>query len=489
MPQEGIWGWCPETKKWVKLRLDDDGSIHVVGYVDLLSDIGDVTVAGIADGMGIYWDDATSTWKVKQFLPLAGGTLTGALIIDDETYIQLGVDDLNLLHIIPWQEAGVGGMLLKPGAGNRMGFLAIQPKGTEDKSQLSLYNVEPPLGTDYGAFSIKIDGAAVAIIFENVGTPATPVTELQLLNNWKTKSFEPTTDTIGSLGTTAKRYENVVGLHHQITQALAVDHYWSGITAPMTAGAALTRTQAVYVGGDSKMELAKADAAATMPAIALATGSIAENAEGEFLLKGYFRDNTWDWTPGGLLYVSKDTAGALTHTKPTGSGEQAQPVGVAITADIIYFCPQGIEAVAAADGATKEFFVPVTDLHTTGELLLYETFTYIELRTGEYVHFTFKCPHDFTSLTHCKVIGIKGTSSNLDWTATTKFGAEGEDFDTHSDSATADNVALTDDKIEGIDIAAALTGLAAGDYVGVKFKADTVDTAYWRVIGLVFKYS
>ncbi len=129
------------------------------------------------------------------------------------------------------------------------------------------------------------------------------------------------------------------GKNIKVIQALTADHTWSGLTAPMTAGTALTIGQAVYVGGDSKMEKALATAAATMPAIALATGTIAENASGVFLMQGFFRDDTWNWTPGGLLYVSKDTAGALTQLLPAASGEQVQVVGVAITADIIYWNP------------------------------------------------------------------------------------------------------------------------------------------------------
>lgn len=129
------------------------------------------------------------------------------------------------------------------------------------------------------------------------------------------------------------------GKNIKIIQALTVDFTWSGLTAVMTAGIALILPQAVYVGADGKMEKALAAAAATMPAIALATGSISENAAGEFLLQGFIRDDLWDWTPGGLLYVSKSVGGALTQTLPAASGEQVQVVGVAITADIIYFSP------------------------------------------------------------------------------------------------------------------------------------------------------
>jgi len=62
MGQEGMWGWCPEENKWVKLRVDDDGSIHVVGYVDSLDDIGDVELAGIADNDILVWDAGAGDW-------------------------------------------------------------------------------------------------------------------------------------------------------------------------------------------------------------------------------------------------------------------------------------------------------------------------------------------------------------------------------------------------------------------------------------------
>ena len=127
--------------------------------------------------------------------------------------------------------------------------------------------------------------------------------------------------------------------------SLASDHTWAGNTSVLTAGTALTIGQAVCVGSaDSKMELAKADAIGTMPCIGLATGSISENATGEFLLQGFFRDDTWDWTPNGLLYISEATGGSLTQVIPTTATNQVQVVGVAISADIILFNP-GYELV------------------------------------------------------------------------------------------------------------------------------------------------
>ena len=56
------------------------------------------------------------------------------------------------------------------------------------------------------------------------------------------------------------------------------------------------------------------------------------------LLQGFARDDTWNWTPGDIIYMST-TDGALTATAPSGTGDQVQVVGIATHADRIYFNP------------------------------------------------------------------------------------------------------------------------------------------------------
>jgi len=65
MPGSLTWGYYPTDKKWVPLKVDSDGSIHVVGYVDELDDIGDVNVPTPADDDVLYWDNAASKWQPK----------------------------------------------------------------------------------------------------------------------------------------------------------------------------------------------------------------------------------------------------------------------------------------------------------------------------------------------------------------------------------------------------------------------------------------
>lgn len=112
-----------------------------------------------------------------------------------------------------------------------------------------------------------------------------------------------------------------------------------GIQSVLMAGENLSFGDIGYIKSDGKVWKADADADTTMPAIVMALGTINADATGRFLHIGVVRDDTsWDWTVGATLYVDT-TAGAITETAPSGSGDIVQVVGIAITADVIYFKP------------------------------------------------------------------------------------------------------------------------------------------------------
>ena len=107
-----------------------------------------------------------------------------------------------------------------------------------------------------------------------------------------------------------------------------------------TAGENLVAKNVCYRKSDGKLWKAKADAAATMPGIALASASISGDATGEFHARGKVTLTSHGFgDSGALLYVSEDTAGLLTSTAPTGSGEQVQIVGQIVDANTIDFSP------------------------------------------------------------------------------------------------------------------------------------------------------
>ena len=143
--------------------------------------------------------------------------------------------------------------------------------------------------------------------------------------------------------------------------------------------------------------------------------------------------------------------------------------------------------VAPAGGATKEFYIPVF----VGSIAMVTWLYYgvFKLAAGGNVIGGFSVPADFTTLTHIKAIGIKETDGTIDWTANVRFGQVGEDYQAHSDSDTANGLAMTDNEIEEVDISAAFTGILAGDKVGVQFKIDAISAGTFDFEYLIFKYT
>ena len=85
---------------------------------------------------------------------------------------------------------------------------------------------------------------------------------------------------------------------------------------------------------------AKADAAATSGGfIAICLATLSASASGSFLIYGTFRDDSYTWTAGSILYISEATAGVITATKPSTSGNQIRIIGYALDADNIIFIP------------------------------------------------------------------------------------------------------------------------------------------------------
>jgi hypothetical protein len=98
----------------------------------------------------------------------------------------------------------------------------------------------------------------------------------------------------------------------------------------------MTAYTAVYYGATGFAN-AKADSYTTLPAI----GLILETGTGnkKILLRGILRNDAWDWTKGGRVYVSAATAGALTQTAPTTATQLVQIIGVALSSDEVLLMP------------------------------------------------------------------------------------------------------------------------------------------------------
>ena len=120
--------------------------------------------------------------------------------------------------------------------------------------------------------------------------------------------------------------------------APASDHSTTGILAAHTAGEGLVFGDFCYLKLDGKYWKADADDIATMPITAMAAESIDADASGNFLMWGYARDDTWNWTVGGIIYGST-TAGAANQSQPSGDADIVQALGIATHADRMFFNP------------------------------------------------------------------------------------------------------------------------------------------------------
>ena len=121
----------------------------------------------------------------------------------------------------------------------------------------------------------------------------------------------------------------------------ASDHTANGPqTSTLNAGYGSAIMDLVYLNSNGKWLEADADATAT--SINLLGMALEAKTDGQAMnvaLAGSFvRDDTFNWTIGVPLYIS-GTLGAITATKPTGSGDVVRTVGYAVTADVIFFNP------------------------------------------------------------------------------------------------------------------------------------------------------
>ena len=135
----------------------------------------------------------------------------------------------------------------------------------------------------------------------------------------------------------------------QLDATPPTDHTATGPqTNTLNAGYAAAAFDLVILGSSSTWLEADADATGTsinMMGLTLAAAS--SGAAVNVALPGSFvRDDTFNFTPGAALYVS-GTLGAMTHTKPTGSGDIVRTVGYALTADVVFFQPSSDFVVLA----------------------------------------------------------------------------------------------------------------------------------------------
>jgi len=120
---------------------------------------------------------------------------------------------------------------------------------------------------------------------------------------------------------------------------LGADHTYSGLTDIQTVGESVVFGDLLYFNWTTKRwKKTDADAAATMPGLRIALQDKPDGQVCKMLVMGYIRDDSAFNFAGAMIYASV-TPGAMSSTAPTGTGDQVQRVGVAKSANILFFDP------------------------------------------------------------------------------------------------------------------------------------------------------
>jgi len=305
---------------------------------------------------GTFWSgQATNDWQQV----LTANDIGGVRAVTGTTDTILSTD---FSKLVTFTNAGTIAVTLpQAGSGSPAAFTSgwyftVQNIGS------TTVTITPTTSTINGAASLAILGGQFTTIFSN-GTnylatfPVNKVNGLTVTNstgtltvtNAKTASFSNSITFAGTDSTTQtfpSTSQTVAGLTAtqtlsaktiSVSGALGTDDTCEGIQiAGLNAGATIAQWEAVYMGGSSKWLLADANGSSTYPAQGLAVAAYVDTNAALVLVQGTVRNDAWNWTIGGAIYLST-TPGALTQTAPSTSGDKIQRVGYALTADIAYF--------------------------------------------------------------------------------------------------------------------------------------------------------
>jgi hypothetical protein len=147
------------------------------------------------------------------------------------------------------------------------------------------------------------------------------------------------TDTDVTDAVTKKHSQNT-DTQFNFYNALASDHTWSGEIDTQLVGMSVAFGDLLYFNWtDKEWKKAQATGSNTMPGLRIALETKIDGDTCKMLIKGYIRDDSAFEFAGAMVYVSAVTAGLMTSTAPSTAGQQVQRVGVAKSADILFFSP------------------------------------------------------------------------------------------------------------------------------------------------------
>jgi hypothetical protein len=212
-------------------------------------------------------------------------------------------------------------------------FLRIDGTTVEGRSAsevLSDISAAPAAGSSNIVTTGALDSGSITSGFGNIDTGSSTITTTGAVSTGTIAAGDDVTIADGK------------GI---VLDSTPADDAYTGIygTFANATGSTITKGQVVYMTGTAnQVAPARANAAGTMPAVAMAIADVANGASGNFLMYGFAHDASAfvSLTIGGEVYVSDSAAGALDATAPADDGEFVQILGIGMHGDKILFNPQ-----------------------------------------------------------------------------------------------------------------------------------------------------
>jgi hypothetical protein len=222
------------------------------------------------------------------------------------------------------------------------------------------------------------------------------------------------------------------------------DTYAGIIRSGFNNSGGVTQWDAVYLNSSSQWVLADANGSGTYPAQGLAVATVATGNATTVITRGTVRNDAWNWTVGGLIYLST-TAGGLTQTPPSTAGDKVQVMGYALNADTMAVNISDTYTTVGATLTDTTF-----DSQATGNVLKmidYKDFVYPHKVDGTGATIV---TNDYTSALSglATYAGTGGTNANYAWY---RIGTVPNDLDT----ATAMVLKALAIRVSGTDTASA----------------------------------
>lgn len=293
----------------------------------------EVLTADDGEASGVKWGTVSSGSGVSGgFMPFWEYRGTLAIVAGAGTPMRMpyaGTIEAVLLLV---EDQGTSGSTVVDVNLNSISIYPVSPKPTVTWDDGDNYDVAVPDTTafaQYDEYNVDFDSVATAaetawviiICTMSAGGGLAAVVNdttpqlggnLDLNDHNIVLKFEPTAD------------DTAQGLITTVT----VDTNTNGIGSPL------------MIAADGHFDDADASGSTTSPAVVIALE--AGTGSKKVLLHGIMRNDGWAWVTGpgtlSLIYLSEDV-GALTQIQPTTTDAVIQPVGWAMSDDVMYFCP------------------------------------------------------------------------------------------------------------------------------------------------------